>query len=59
VLAFWGRQGVIEALVDCLADWREVATDVRGKALQGGHFIPEEKPEDLLAEPRRLFKARK
>ena len=44
VLALWGRQGVIAALFDCLADWREVATDVRGRALQCGHFIPEEKP---------------
>ena len=26
VLALWGKQGVIEALFDCLADWREVAT---------------------------------
>ena len=33
LLALWGRQGVIEALFDCLADWREVATDVRGRAL--------------------------
>jgi len=39
-----GKQGVIEALFDCLADWREVAADVRGRALNCGHFIPEEKP---------------
>jgi hypothetical protein len=32
LLALWGKQGVIEALFDCLADWREVATDVRGRA---------------------------
>jgi haloacetate dehalogenase len=57
VLALWGRQGVIAALFDCLADWREVATDVRGKALQCGHFIPEEKPKELLAELRRFFAA--
>ena len=56
VLALWGRQGVIEALFDCLADWREVATDVRGKALQCGHFIPEEKPRELVAELRRFWK---
>ena len=56
VLALWGRQGVIEALFDCLADWREVATDVRGRALQCGHFIPEEKPKELLAELRRFLK---
>ena len=52
VLALWGRQGVIAALFDCLADWREVAADVRGRALQCGHFIPEEKPKELLAELR-------
>ncbi len=56
VLALWGRQGVIEALFDCLADWREVATDVSGRALQCGHFIPEEKPDELVAELRRFWK---
>jgi haloacetate dehalogenase len=55
LLALWGRQGVIEALFDCLSDWREVATDVRGRALQCGHFIPEEKPRELLAELRRFL----
>jgi haloacetate dehalogenase len=57
VLALWGRQGVIAALFDCLADWREVATDVRGRALQCGHFIPEEKPKELLTELRRFLGA--
>jgi haloacetate dehalogenase len=56
LLALWGRQGVIAALFDCLADWREVATDVRGRALACGHFIPEEKPKDLCAELQRFFK---
>jgi haloacetate dehalogenase len=56
VLALWGRQGVIAALFDCLADWREVAADVRGRALQCGHFIPEEKPKELLLELRRFFR---
>ncbi len=56
VLALWGRQGVIAALFDCLSDWREVATDVRGRALQCGHFIPEEKPEELLRELRRFLR---
>lgn len=55
LLALWGRQGVIAALFDCLADWREVAADVRGRALQCGHFIPEEKPRELLAELRRFL----
>ncbi len=56
VLALWGKEGVIEALFDCLADWREVATTVRGRALQCGHFIPEEKPGELVAELRRFWK---
>ena len=56
VLALWGKQAVVEAMFDCLADWREVAADVRGKALDCGHFIPEEKPAALLAELRRFWK---
>ena len=55
VLALWGRQGVIAALFNCLQDWREVAADVRGRALPCGHFIPEEKPKELVAELRRFF----
>jgi haloacetate dehalogenase len=55
VLALWGKQGVIEALFDCLADWREVASDVRGRALACGHFIAEEKPRELLSELRRFL----
>jgi haloacetate dehalogenase len=56
LLALWGKQGVIEALFDCIADWREVATDVRGRALACGHFIPEEKPQELVAELRRFLR---
>jgi haloacetate dehalogenase len=55
LLALWGRQGVIAALFNCLEDWREVASDVRGRALPCGHFIPEEKPRELLAELRRFL----
>ena len=58
VLAIWGKQGVVEALFDCLKDWREVALDVRGRALNCGHFIPEEKPAELLTELRRFFAKR-
>jgi haloacetate dehalogenase len=57
LLALWGRQGVIEALFDCLADWREVAADVRGRALPCGHFSAEEKPKALLAELKRFLRA--
>jgi haloacetate dehalogenase len=56
VMAIWGKQAVVEAMFDCLADWREVASDVRGKSLDCGHFIPEEKPAELVAELRRFWK---
>jgi haloacetate dehalogenase len=52
VLVLWGRHGVIEAMFKPLSDWREVAKDVRGRALDCGHFLPEEKPQDVLRELR-------
>lgn len=55
VLALWGRHGVIEAMFDPLRDWREVAVDVRGRALECGHFLPEERPADVLRELRRFL----
>ena len=58
VLALWGKHGVVQALFDCLRDWREVAEDVRGKALNCGHFLPEERPREVLAELRRFLEPR-
>ena len=34
---------------DPLALWRDVAIDVRGRALPGGHFLPEQRPAQTLA----------
>jgi len=50
VLALWGQHGVIEQQFDCLADWRAVARDVRGRALDCGHYLPEEQPQDVARE---------
>jgi haloacetate dehalogenase len=55
VLVLWGRQGVIEKMFDPLKDWRAVAQDVRGRALDCGHFLPEEKPREVLAALRRFL----
>ncbi len=51
----WGARGALEAWYDTLAIWREWAPDVRGQALDCGHFIPEEKPEETLALLREFF----
>jgi haloacetate dehalogenase len=55
VLALWAKHSPVGTMFDCLADWREVARDVRGRALDCGHFLPEEKPAEVLAELRRFL----
>ena len=50
LLVLWGRDGVIERCFKPLEDWRRVATDVRGKALAAGHYLPEEAPDAVYAE---------
>jgi haloacetate dehalogenase len=50
----WGKRGVVGRQFDCLATWRAVADNVTGRALDCGHFIPEEKPDDTLAAIRRF-----
>lgn len=56
LLALWGSEGVVGNMFDCLADWREVAEDVSGRALPCGHFVPEEAPEETLAELRAFLR---
>ncbi|GGX67255.1 hydrolase [Tateyamaria omphalii] len=55
LLALWGAHGVIERCFDCLALWRRRATDVRGRALPGGHYLAEECPELVRAELKSFF----
>jgi haloacetate dehalogenase len=55
VLALWGKEGVIEAMFDCIKDWREVAANVSGRALPCGHFLPEEAPAATLKEIHRFL----
>ncbi len=41
--------------LDMMTVWRQRADDIRGKPLPCGHFIPEEKPEELVAELSRFL----
>lgn len=50
LLALWGARGTVGALYDVLATWREKALDVRGRALDCGHNLQEEMPEETAAE---------
>lgn len=49
LLALWGARGLVGRLYDVPAVWAEKARDVRGKALDCGHFLPEEAPEETAA----------
>ena len=48
LLALWGGRGTVGALYDVLETWREKANDVRGRALDCGHTLQEENPEEVL-----------
>ncbi len=48
LLALWGEAGFVGSAYDVLATWREVALNVRGHAVPGGHFLPEEAPDQTL-----------
>ena len=51
----WGAHGVVASCFDVLALWREVADEVDGRTLDCGHYIAEERPEELLAEILKFF----
>ncbi|HEX9647634.1 MAG TPA: alpha/beta hydrolase [Alphaproteobacteria bacterium] len=46
VQALWGARAVMHRMYDVVAVWREYAGDVRGQAVDCGHFLPEEAPEE-------------
>jgi haloacetate dehalogenase len=51
VLALWGRRGVMERHFDVLRIWREKASSpISGRALDCGHFLAEERPEETAQE---------
>ena len=51
----WGAHGAVGRNFDVLALWRERATQVEGRALPCGHYVPEEAPGELLAEALAFF----
>jgi haloacetate dehalogenase len=49
LLALWGVDGFVGTNYDVLAEWRQVADDVSGHGVPGGHYLPEEAPDETLA----------
>ncbi|NMO14156.1 alpha/beta hydrolase [Pyxidicoccus fallax] len=51
MLALWsGLTASAQEVSQPLAIWRRWADDVRGRHLHSGHFLPEEAPDEVLAE---------
>ncbi len=57
VLALWAGKGAMHKMYDVVATWRERAVSVSGTALPGGHFLPEEAPEETFAELKAFLSA--
>jgi haloacetate dehalogenase len=59
VLALWSGGGPLDSWYAAaggpLALWRAWAEDVRGHPVKGGHFFPEERPQETAAALRRFF----
>ncbi len=56
LLALWGTRGLVGRNYDMLKVWRRYARDVSGRALDCGHFLPEERPQDVADDLERFFK---
>lgn len=48
LLILWGSRGFVGRNYDVLALWREKADDVQGRALDCGHFLPEEARDEVV-----------
>jgi len=59
LLALWSAKGGLENWYTDeegpLGLWRMWSTDASGRPMDGGHFFPEEKPEETTQELRRFF----
>jgi haloacetate dehalogenase len=55
LLALWGGRGKLNTWYDVLAVWRDWADDVRGRAVDCGHYLAEEAPDDTYEELRKFF----
>jgi len=61
-LVLWSKRGALDRWYEneggVTGIWRRWAVDVRGHAIEGGHFFPEQNPTAVTAELRSFFTAR-
>jgi haloacetate dehalogenase len=50
VLVLWGASGAMDRLFNVLETWKERASNVSGKSLPCGHWMPEQMPQQVYDE---------
>ena len=56
VRVLWGEHGLVNKCFEPIQDWNRVSlNEVTGKTLPCGHYIPEERPAELIEEARTFF----
>ena len=51
LLVLWGEHGIINKCFSAIEEWKKVAhdgTQVDGYVIDSGHYIPEQRPEDIV-----------
>ena len=47
-MVLWGKEGFVGSNYSVIKEWEKVAEHVEGKAVDGGHYIPEESPKETI-----------
>lgn len=56
LMVLWGKKGLVEKKFNAIAEWKKVSSaSVEGEALDCGHYIPEEAPNELLERIKSFF----
>jgi haloacetate dehalogenase len=50
LVVLWGERGAMHRIYDVLGTWMDEGVDVRGRAIDSGHFLAEEAPEATARE---------
>ena len=50
LLALWGQAGAMHGLYSVLEVWQTYADDARGRPIDAGHYLAEERPEETARE---------
>lgn len=57
LLVLWAEKGPFHRMYNVLETWRDRSTKISGKVLPGGHFSPEQIPQELIGEIKPFFSA--